>query len=101
MTRGTTIVLGLFGGIGAGILAWLQGTPTVTTVLTLPLKWLTEDLHLFPSESLANLVIVLPLWFVYWGCLGIVTALLVRGLHRLICRVRSAGGGAAKGEKAP
>jgi hypothetical protein len=52
--------------------------PSVRAFLTLPLKWLTEDLHPFPSESLLNLIVAWPLWFIYWGCLGALVYWLVR-----------------------
>jgi hypothetical protein len=91
MTRGTALAIGFFGGLAAGVFALLEVAPSVSTVLTMPLKWLLEDLHPFPSESPANLIIVWPLLFVYWGCLGMAVALLIRLLYRLICRAMERG----------
>jgi hypothetical protein len=62
--------------------------PAVNAFLTLPLKWLTEDLHPFPSDSLANLIVAWPLWFVYWGCLGALVGLLLRAVIRMFLKPR-------------
>jgi hypothetical protein len=75
MRRRTTFILGFV----AGIAVWLSGeAPHVLAFLATPLEWLGEVLHPFPSESLLNLVIALPLGFLYWGCLGGLLGLLLR-----------------------
>src|SRR5260370_32440104 len=79
MKKRTVFAIGFFAGVAIG--AFVSGAaPTVNAFLTLPLKWFTEDLHPFPSESLANLIVAWPLWFIYWGCLGAGAVLLVRWL---------------------
>jgi len=62
--------------------------PSANGILTLPLKWFTENLHPFPSESLANLAVAWPLWFIYWGCLGALVGFALRLLIRLFQKLR-------------
>jgi hypothetical protein len=54
MKRGTAFALGFFGGIIAGVFAMFEVFPSVNAVVMMPLKWLLDDLHPFPSESPAK-----------------------------------------------
>ena len=85
MKKRTVFVIGFIAGIAIG--AFVSGsTATINAFVTLPLKWLTEDLHPFPSESLVNLILAWPLWFVYWGCLGALFGLLLRVAFRVFLK---------------
>ena len=85
MKTRTFFAIGSFTGVVVGVFVAFEA-PTVSAVLTLPLKWLTEDLHPFPSDSLANLIVAWPLWFIYWGCLGAVAVFLLRAVIRLFMK---------------
>jgi hypothetical protein len=53
--------------------------PAIIMFLEKPLSWtasLIDSLRLFPKESLEGLIIAMPLWFLYWGCLGALIGLL-------------------------
>jgi hypothetical protein len=55
--------------------------PAICVFLQTPLIWLfsyIDRLRIFPSESLGGLIIVIPLWFVYWACLGALIGFLLR-----------------------
>jgi hypothetical protein len=86
----TSTVLGvsfLGGAVIGGGATFLQVAPAVTTVVMKPLEWLTENLSSpYPSESLANLLIAFPLMFIYWGCLGALTGLLLRAAVRVFVK---------------
>jgi hypothetical protein len=87
MSKKTIFVIGFLAGIVVGGLLTVVGiAPTVGALLAAPLKWLTEDLHPFPSESLANLIVAWPLWFIYWGCLGALVGLLLRAAIRMFLK---------------
>jgi hypothetical protein len=85
--RGVLIV-GFIGGAVIGEAATLsEVAPRIVTVLTEPLKWLTTNMSSpYPSESLGNLIIAIPLALIYWGCLGAAVGLLIlfviRGLQK-------------------
>ncbi len=87
MSKKTIFVIGFLAGIVVGGLLTVVGiAPTVGALLAAPLKWFTEDLHPFPSESLANLIVAWPLWFIYWGCLGALVGLLLRAAIRMFLK---------------
>jgi hypothetical protein len=74
-------------GFVAGIAGWLSGiAPGVRSFLAKPLEWLAEDWHPFPSESPLNIIIGLPLGFLYWGCLGGLLCLLLRSAYCALLR---------------
>jgi hypothetical protein len=74
---------GFFAGMFIGGSAtFLQLAPKITTFLLTPLIWLAKGWHPYPSESLENLIIALPLMFIYWGCFGALVALLWHALFR-------------------
>jgi hypothetical protein len=87
MTLKTSLIAGFFGGaiVGGGI-TLLDLAPSVVAVLAQPLKWLTQGLHPFPTESPANIAVALPLMFLYWGCIGIVLMLLIRSLMAVFAK---------------
>jgi hypothetical protein len=90
MRKTTVFVVGFLMGVVAGGLLTIVGiVPTVGAFLATPLKWFTENLHPFPSESLANLVIAWPLWFIYWGFLGAMVGLLLRAVVCLCLKWKS------------
>ncbi len=79
MTKKTISTIGFFAGaIIGGAVTILEIAPAPVAILMKPLEWLTENLHPFPSESLANLIIAFPVIFIYWGCLGALAGLLLR-----------------------
>jgi hypothetical protein len=56
MKLSTIITAGFVVGVALGALLSLVGiAPGIAAIITLPLKWLTENLHPFPSESLVGL----------------------------------------------
>jgi hypothetical protein len=75
------IVVGSFTGFVLG--GWLfiqQPRPPFCTSLAAPFMWFmsyVDNLRLFPRESLIGLFFVVPLWFVYWSCLGAILGCLV------------------------
>lgn len=88
MMRRTVFAIGFFAGVVIGAVVSFE-TPAANAILTLPLKWFTEDLHPFPSESPANLIIAWPLWFFYWGCLGALLGLLLQTVIRMLMKPRA------------
>jgi hypothetical protein len=82
-------------GVIAGIIfaAWLffqEPRPSVCVFLQAPLIWFISRLNgVFPSESLAGLILVIPLWFLYWACLGALGVLLLRFMLRQFWKWRS------------
>jgi hypothetical protein len=83
MTKRAVIASGFFAGLFIGGSAtFLQLAPKITGFLLTPLVWLAKGWHPYPSESLANLIIALPLMFIYWGCFGALIALLWHSLFR-------------------
>ena len=94
MKTRTILAIGFFGGavIGGGA-TFLSVVPAVTTVLIKPLEWLTANLHPYPSESPANLIIAFPLMFIYWGCLGALVGLLLRAVVHLFLKPGGRDGG--------
>ena len=65
--------------------------PAFCVFLQAPLLWLCsyiDSLRIYPRESLAGLVILIPLWFIYWGCLGALVSLLLRLLFYLLQKLR-------------
>jgi len=89
MKTRTVLAISFFGGaiIGGGA-TFLDVVPAVVAVLMKPLEWLTANLHPYPSESPANLIIAFPLMFIYWGCLGALVGLLLRAVVRVFLKVR-------------
>jgi uncharacterized membrane-anchored protein YhcB (DUF1043 family) len=87
MKTGTIFAVGCIAGVVIGAFVAFEA-PAANAFLTLPLKWFTEDLHPFPSDSLANLIVAWPLWFIYWGCLGAVVGLLLRAVIRRLTKSR-------------
>jgi hypothetical protein len=86
----TVLAIGFFGGdvIGGGA-TFLSVAPAVTAVLMKPLEWLASNFSSpYPSESPANLLIAIPLMFIYWGCLGAFVGLLLRAVVRLFVQPR-------------
>ena len=81
------LTLGFFAGmiIGGGV-TLLEVAPTTVAVLMKPLEWLTDGLRPYPRESLGNLIIALPLAFIYWGCVGALVGLLLRLGLRVFCK---------------
>jgi hypothetical protein len=89
MKTKTILAIGFIAGAAiGGAVTVLEVAPTVVAVLMTPLGWLTKGLHPYPSESLANLIIALPLIFIYWGCLGALVGLLLRATVRMFLRPR-------------
>lgn len=90
-TRGVPISAGVVAGIVFA--AWLffqEPRPVVCVFLQAPLIWFFSRLKgVFPSESLAGLILVIPLWFLYWACLGGLGALLLRFICGLFWKWRS------------
>lgn len=93
MKTRTVLAIGFFGGavIGGGA-TFLDVAPSVVAVLMKPLEWLTANLHPYPSESPANLLIAFPLMFIYWGCLGALVGLLLRAVVRVFLKPRGRSG---------
>jgi hypothetical protein len=55
--------------------------PAFCVFLQAPFIWFcsyVDRLHIFPAESLFSLVFVIPLWFVYWMCLGALIGFLLQ-----------------------
>ncbi len=92
MNKKAAFAAGFFAGIVFGVFLSTGKAPVVNAFLTLPLKWFAESLHPFPSESLANLIVAWPLWFIYWGCLGGSVALLLRAICRIFLKRRRRDG---------
>ena len=89
MRKRTVFALGFFAGIVVGFpLGFGGAAPGVNAFLTMPLKWLIESFHPSADESLANLIIAIPLWFIYWGCLGALLALLLRTVCRILLKFK-------------
>jgi hypothetical protein len=86
------LAIGFFAGaiIGGGV-TFLEVAPATVAVLMKPLEWLTEGLHPYPRESLANLIIAFPLMFIYWGCVGALVALLLRVAFRVFLKPEQTG----------
>jgi hypothetical protein len=86
-TKWLPILAGAMAGFVVGAWSFLQSPrPAICVFLQAPLVWLgscIDSLRIFPRESLAGLIVVVPLWFIYWACLGAVTGLLLRWLFRL------------------
>lgn len=75
----------------AGWMFFQDPRPAFCVFLQTPLLWLCsyiDSLRIYPRESLAGLVIVIPLWFIYWACLGAVTGFLVRLSFHLLRRLK-------------
>ncbi len=80
MKTRTVLTIGFFAGIFiGGAMTLLEVAPTAVATLMTPLKWLIGGLRPYPSGSPANFAIALPLMFIYWGCLGVLVSLLLRG----------------------
>ena len=63
----------------------LDPRPLIMKVLAYPLYLLfafMDEQHVTPGESLVGLFFIVPLWFIYWGCLGAGAVLLIRCLCR-------------------
>jgi hypothetical protein len=85
MKNSTLLAVGFFGGafIGGGFTC-LNLAPKVTAFVMAPLQWLTEGLSgPYPRESVGNIIVALPLMFIYWGCPGVMLCILVRQTLRL------------------
>jgi hypothetical protein len=82
MKRWTSIWIGSIAGIV--LAAWLLSQnprPAFCVLLQAPLTWLfsyIDSLHVYPHESLASLIIVIPVWFVYWTGFGALVGFLLQ-----------------------
>jgi hypothetical protein len=81
--------MGFIGGLLFALVTFpIDPRPFIIRVLAYPLVLLCafiDEQHVTPGESLVGLFFVVPLWFIYWGCLGAGAVLLVRWLR---CRVK-------------
>ena len=85
MKTSTILAIGFFRGIFiGGAVTLLEVAPTAVAILMTPLKWLLGGIRPYPSGSPANFAIALPLMFIYWGCLGVLVTLLLRGAFRIL-----------------
>ena len=85
MKRRTILAIGFFSGIFVGgALTLLEVAPTTVAILMTPLKWLIGGFRPYPSGSPANFAIAVPLMFIYWGCLGMLVSLLLRGVFGML-----------------
>jgi hypothetical protein len=84
MKKWTSVWIGLFAGLAFALWAIFQNPrPAFCVFLQTPYVQLCSSLsdsHNFPNESLAGLIIVVPLWFIYWACFGALIGLLMRFL---------------------
>jgi hypothetical protein len=82
MRKWTPIWFGFVVGIAfAGWSLSQEPKPAFCVFLQTPLTWLfnyIDSLRIYPRESLAGLVFAIPLWFIYWACLGALVGLLLR-----------------------
>jgi TRAP-type C4-dicarboxylate transport system permease small subunit len=92
MKKWTLIWVGFVAGLAfAGWSLFQEPRPAFCVFLQAPLTWFfnyADNLHIFHRESLAGLAFVIPMWFIYWACLGAVTGFLVRLLFHLFRRLK-------------
>lgn len=92
MKKWLPILAGFFAGLTLG--GWLfslNPRPAFSISLAEPAHWIFTCLqkHLpIQNESLGGLVIGIPLWLIYWGCLGSLVGLLVQLLFLLFRKMR-------------
>jgi TRAP-type C4-dicarboxylate transport system permease small subunit len=88
----TLIWVGFVAGLAfAGWSLFQDPRPAFGVFLQTPLMLLfsyVDNLHIFHRESLAGLVLVIPLWFIYWACLGALLGLLFQWLLWMFRRLK-------------
>jgi hypothetical protein len=85
MKTRTVLTVGFFSGIFVGgAVTLLEVAPTAVAILMTPLKWLIGGSRPYPSGSPANFALAVPLMFIYWGCLGVLVSLLLRGAFGML-----------------
>jgi hypothetical protein len=81
-------VIGLF--FGAWLIGQIPRSP-INLFLQKPFNLVFDNFHIFPSDSLGGLAIEIPLWFVYWGCLGALVCFLLQLLYYTFRRLSHRG----------
>jgi hypothetical protein len=93
MSKSVPIAVGSVAGLlFAGVTFLLQPRPGVVVFLQAPVMWVCnaiDNARIFPRESLAGLVVVVPLWFGYWICLGGFVGFLFWWAFRRCSRLKS------------
>lgn len=87
------LVSSFFAGVIVGaVITKLRIAPILVEVLTVPVISLVRAISIFPNESLANLLLILPLLFFYWGLLGLIAGVLIRNVvHKVSGRPKDDG----------
>ena len=92
---GKLISIAFGSGVGflfGSVMYFMDPRPALIVFLQAPVKWIydaIDNVRIFPSDSLANLVVEVPFWFGYWICLGGLGGFLLWWVFRRLPTLRS------------
>ena len=92
MNKWIPVSVGSAVGLVFGVVTFFQNPrPAVCVFLQTPMLWVCDAIdkaRVFPKESLEGLIVVIPLWFIYWTVLGALLGFLLWLMFKLFIRLR-------------